>query len=282
MTTIVRRKKLGMSSVREICAASKTGIAWVRNDQQLPEDSIYIRWGCTSNVPAEKTINSAKSIHRVNDKRGFRDALDQHALCPRTWFDAKEVTEGDLPVIVRPAKHAQGRRLHVCNTLGEVVMACARYKDTGYYISKLINKVAEYRVFVIQGKVGWVANKIPGNPNDIAWNVARGGKFENVPWGNWDLGMCERAIEAWKLSGLHFGGVDIMVDESGTPYVLEINSAPSLTSPYRQESTAKTFDWMVTHSTEVSPTFIGKQYGNWRDLIHPGLWPRKREIQVSE
>jgi len=167
--TIIRRRKLGMSSVKGIVAASQTGINWVRSDRRLPQDDLYIRWGCTSDVPARKILNTAKAIHEVNDKGTFRKVLDDAELAPNTWFDWRDVPIQDVNkgVVVRPFKHAQGRRTFLCCNQTEVIRATIRC-GAGYYISTYIKKVAEYRVAVVQGRAVWVAQKTPGNPDDVA------------------------------------------------------------------------------------------------------------------
>ena len=52
-------------------------------------------------------------------------------------------------------------------------------------------------------------------------------------------------MAAAKVSGCDFCGVDVMVDADGKAYVLEVNSAPSQTSEYRQGCVAKAFDYIV-------------------------------------
>ena len=76
-------------------------------------------------------------------------------------------------------------------------------------------------------------------------------------------------IEAFKLSGLDFGGVDVMVDGEGNVSILEINSAPSLTSPYRQSCMAKAFDYIVEHGKEEIPLIEGR--GGYLKFIHPAI-----------
>lgn len=272
MNYILRRRKLGSTSCREIARLSQTGIQCVRNDAVLPEANIVFRWGCTSNVTATTIVNTAEAIHRVSDKRGFRLSLDEHELCPNTWGDVESFLEQapssgtTYPYIVRPSQHAQGKHVILCNTLDEVAIACSRFPS--YYISEYVQKEAEYRVCVVQGRVAWVANKIPANPEDVAWNVALGGRFENVRWDAWPLKAVRIAVEAFNLSGLDFGGVDVMM-RGNEAYVLEINSAPSLTSPYRQEATAKCFDWIVNNGKAHIP--VRAERGGWRKFIHPSL-----------
>ncbi len=272
---ILRRLKLGRTSAAAIAAMSIQNLSVVRNDRlnvsQRQNVDWVIRWGCTSNIPdGVKVLNTAEAIHEVNDKLGFRIKLQEVGLCPDTWFLQTQVQETSYPVIVRPSRHAQGKKLHVCRNVQELRVACQPYLNTGYYISKLINKVAEYRVCVVQGRAVWVAKKTPGNPQDVAWNVARGGRFDNVRWEDWPLKAVKVSIEAFNLSKLDFGGVDVMVDADGKCYVLEINSAPSLTSPYRQKCITKAFDWIISRDNKARIPLITAK-GGYKKFIHPAV-----------
>ncbi len=273
MTTIVRRKKLGLTSVKGITSASEEGIKWATNTLGIPYDNVYIRWGCTSNLPGspdKRVINSAASIHRVANKSMFRRELNDNSLCPTTWWDIRSVTEADYPVIVRTKTHAQGRGLWYCENIEQLQAAC-RKAGGGYYINKYVPKVAEFRVFVLQGRVVWVAEKTPSNSKDIAWNVAKGGRFDNVRWGDWNKDVINNALDSWELTRTHFAGVDVMLAADGGAYCVEANSAPSQTSPYRQGCVAKAFDYMVQHKMYDRRIFEPVVMRRWRDAIHPAL-----------
>jgi len=271
---VLRRRKLGLS-VKHLVAKSQHIDKVVRNDRPLPDDlSLVFRWGTTSNVPCNNVVNTAEAIHRVNDKTGFRSILMQDApdTCPKTYFDFSIHEWLQRPwersLIVRPRTHAQGRHVYLVNNREELEAAIARCGE-GWYASEYINKVAEYRITFVQGRVVWVAQKTPGDPNAIAWNVARGGRFDNVRWDAWPLRAIRVSRDAFLLSGLDFGAVDVMIDAEGRPYVLEINSAPSQTSPYRQECMAKAFDYIVQNGKEAIP--IIAERGGYRKFIHPAL-----------
>ena len=122
----------------------------------------------------------------------------------------------------------------------------------------------------VQGRVVWVAEKTPDDPSDIAWNVARGGRFDNVRWGDWPLRAVRVSREAFLLSRLDFGAVDVMVDAEGECYVLEINSAPSQTSPYRQKCMAKAFDYIMRNENKERIP-VTEARGGWKKFIHPAL-----------
>lgn len=276
MNVLFRRRKLGNGSCRGIAAASTTGLTMLRNDAPFPAGVEYVfRWGCTSNVPENaKVVNSAKAIHWCSNKRQGR--LDMQAAgvnVPQTWaseafrlettWSSRNVPLSDQ-FVARPAAHAQGRQLNVGNFDTLQVYP-------GGYVSRLINKVAEYRVMVICNRVAWVAKKTPGNPEDVAWNVARGGRFDNVRWGDWPMAAVKEALAAAKVSGADFCGVDVMMDAEGKAYVLEVNSAPSQTSEYRQKCVAKCFDYIVGHGKDHFPDINWSPRTSWKSTIHPSL-----------
>jgi D-alanine-D-alanine ligase-like ATP-grasp enzyme len=89
-------------------------------------------------------------------------------------------------------------------------------------------------------------------------------------WKAWPITVIEAAYKAYKLSGLYLGGVDVMVDKDGRSYILEINSAPSHTSPYRKQCTTKCIDYGITYKNfaHLPPDENFKKYGKW---IHPAL-----------
>ena len=271
---ILRRRRLGSTSCREISRNSSNNIFVIRNDSnninQIRTDDLVIRWGCTSNINTDSVINTSMAIHEVNNKLEFRRLLNEHELCPATAFNCP-TPDFPFPVIIRPSRHAQGRNLQVCNTEEELLNSRIRLRGN-YYVSELINKVAEYRVFVAHGRAVWVANKIPGNPEDVAWNVARGGRFENVRWYDWPLKAVKTSIEAFNLTSLDFGGVDVMVDSGGNCFVLEINSAPSLTSPYRQACTAKVMDYFINNGKDRIGLITER--GGYKKFIHPAVCNR--------
>lgn len=281
MFYILRRKGLGLGSTKAIKELSQHKITVIKHTQgfhHFSDNDNILRWGCTAPITtslnSNPTLNSCIAIHTVNNKSFFRQTLQLQAphLIPKTWFNYED-TEITYPCILRPQTHAQGKNLFFCEEKKDLEFHLSHnpiFPNTNYYISEYIPKVAEYRVCFIQGLVTWVAKKTPKNPQDIAWNVAKGGKFENVNWKAWPIDVIETAYQAYIISGLYLGGVDVMVDEKGRSYVLEINSAPSHTSPYRQSCTTKCIDYGITHNmfNHLQPNDNFKKYSKW---LHPAL-----------
>lgn len=285
MNVLLRRRKLGKGSCAGIASVSRTGLRTVRSwADTIPMTAEYVfRWGCTASLGLEglghqfTVVNTAKAIHWCSDKRASRLAMQEAGVSvPATWgvnADGSVMAgRGDIrvgvPKVVRPVTHAQGRHLYVLDQFSEAIAKCMDIG--GGYISAFIPKVAEFRVAVVQNRVAWIAEKTPGNPEQVAWNVAQGGKFTNVKWGEWPVRVALEALKAANVSGCDFCGVDVMVTEDGTPYVLEVNSAPSLTSPYRQQCFAKCFDYIVEHGKATFPDVSGGAT-TWKDIIHPAV-----------
>jgi len=82
------------------------------------------------------------------------------------------------------------------------------------------------------------------------------------------------AMQAYALSGLDFGEVDVIVDELGVAFVLEINTAPSVTSAYDSGCFAKVFDHIAVNGKAAH--WCGGD--NWRDFIHPVMSSEARNL----
>jgi len=68
----------------------------------------------------------------------------------------------------------------------------------------------------------------------------------------------------------------MMSHAEGDVYVLEINSAPSLTSPYRQQCFARAFDYIIKNDKERIPLI--PQRGGYLKFIHPAVEPKAKLV----
>lgn len=286
----LRRRRLGAGSTAgiigaltnaQLIAEGETRVvrSWEAEDMaSIRADDVVVRWGCTAAIPNQPShvSNSAESIHWCADKRSGRwDMQIAGVPVPQTWLHYNDVPDDIIRegVVMRPRTHSQGRQLYVCRTYNEMHDAFHALGNPtdAYYISSLIPKVAEYRVFCMLNRAVWVARKTPGNPDDVAWNVARGGRFDNVRWDEWPKAVIIAALQAAAVSGTEFCGVDVMVDAEGLPYVLEVNSAPSQTSPYRQQCVARAFAYHYTQGWNRFPDVEDGPRRTYRSYIHPSL-----------
>ena len=267
---ILRRRGLGATSCKGIVRnlTHHDGVI-IRNDKPQEELDILVRWGTTSNYPsARRTLNKAEAIRAVNDKPSARLVMmEAGVMVPKTWLSVEEIES--WPVIARPKHHSQGKKLWVCHSREE-----AQGLEGDLYFSEYIRKEEEFGVFIFDNRVTSMIQKVPKTQeaaDAIAWNVAQGThKFVNLRWEQWNLPAAIEALKAARaFPDLTFGRVDV-ISKNGQPYVLEVNSAHSLTSPYRQQTFAKTLEWTADNGG-VENTLDLSSARTYKYIIHPAL-----------
>lgn len=268
---ILRRRKLGITSCKEIKKFSKykDSIQVIRNDKKIPTDTdLLIRWGTTSQFPSKRTLNKAESIRNIGNKYKSRLMLQEAGVSVPTLYE--NLDEIVYPVIAREHYHSQGKKLFLCNNRQELNKALDELNT--YYISEYIPKEKEFGVFIFDNRVTCVIEKVKKNEEDdgVAWNVSQGNyAFEYLNWSDWSIKICKEALRAAKPFNIDFCRVDIMVKD-GIPYVLELNSAHSLTSEYRQEVFAKALDYYIENG-KVKNELDLEEPMSYKTLIHPAL-----------
>lgn len=267
---ILRRRGLGNTSCRAIKQNSKHQIDIIRNDK-IPNEQydLIVRWGTITNINAKKILNETPSINKANNKYISRKLmLDYGVSCP-------QLTE-ETPCIIRPHHHSQGKQLYYCTTQQEVEQAKVKLKN--YYSSEYIAKDEEWGVFVFNGRVTGMIKKTPKTQtakNSIAWNVSQGSHvFENIRWDDWNIEVAKQGLKAAAAVGLDFGRVDIMVKDN-IPYVLEVNSAHSMTSEYRQQTFTKCLDYFIENGNVKNELNLD-ECKTYKSIIHPALRENKK------
>ena len=259
---------------RWVAEASKKGKIQILRDTQVtgPINGTVIRWDSTKAVQADKELNRAEAVKLSRNKRDSR--LKMVGLAPTTWTSwLRERKEYTYPCIVRARRHHAAQKFYVCNNLKEVEKALSRCGYQKWYISPLISKKLEYRVFVFQGRVVKVVRRWHDDPNQVAWNIANGGKSVRVVRESWPLGVCYAAIKAGDRIGLDWYAADVILDQNDHPYVLELNTAPGLGVDKTMKRMARVFVWA---SENGSPKAVEK-FVSWKDLIHPRLFDETEE-----
>lgn len=279
MAYILTTPNMGENSLPII--KDQFGIPFYTNDQPRPNDPLVIRWGCRSAVNTDNTINKAKAIKKAYDKGHMRKTLCDNGLAMETYTDFLEwLRKGSTgPFLVRPIHHSRSVDMHVAEAPRDVLKAIDKIKEDGedYYISKVIDKKAEYRVFVANNRIAWVIKKHPGDPNSISWGCVIQGTFEYIPWPEWPLNVCTVALKSMKHTGLDFGAWDIIVGKDDSIFALEVNTAPHL-GPYYAKTVGKALKWMIDQKNngadidlpDIFPLSLENEK-NWKRFMHPAL-----------
>lgn len=210
-------------------------------------DKIIIRWGNRIEIDTTGSVvyNKAKAIEKATDKKETRRILAEAGISvPRAVTPICDNI--NYPVIARPSVHAKGRNFIILKNVNEFQRHFDNNEHRGWYYSEFVDKVKEYRVHCAHGRIlNYLEKPNPGN-GQIAWNRALNGEaFTNVKWSDYDSRIALECLKAVKAIGLDFAGVDVIVDAQGNPYILELNTSPTLnSSEYSMQRYAKYFDWL--------------------------------------
>lgn len=195
-------------------------------------------------------LNSPEMVKESSNKKKARKKfLKVDVPSPKLYLYSSDVKKEDLPVIGRTSYHSKGKGFWFCKTLHEVQRAVDRGAT---HFLEFISKTREYRVHTfIKNKYLEVSReeRIPNHFVSIkisekVW-TGQGIPDPYAPQKNHDfgwsfLGQQNRRVEeldvvrhsakqAIAALGMDFGAVDVMYKlRNKLPYVLEVNSTPSL------------------------------------------------------
>jgi ribosomal protein S6--L-glutamate ligase len=181
-----------------------------------------------SGVPV---VNPAKSCEIAVDKFLCTARLVAANIpVPRTFVaqSADEAVNGfdqlGGDVVLKPLFGSEGRGLVrlTDRDLAHRAFSLTERLDGAIYIQEFIDHGdADYRVLIIGNKSWAVRRRHPAG--DWRTNVSRGAIAEHCEL---DDSLIQLAFEAVKATGVLIAGVDIMLDRTGKPYVIEVNAVP--------------------------------------------------------
>lgn len=228
-------------------------------NQVLSDNSSkVINWGnCIFSNDGYFDMNRPSSIHLASNKKLGRRILQNAGVeVPFTVFPSANIA-GSLagltyPVIARPSHHHGGQNFHKLDNF-EALLAFLWGKNADdWYVSNLFQKTNEYRFHVGHNRILFV-NEKPLVAGEIRANQAVNHQSWRVlKWSEYSTGILANAsrvaIRAMDALGLEYGAVDLMVNANdGSCAVCEVNTSPSINTPYSSEKYAQYFDWVIRH-----------------------------------
>lgn len=202
--------------------------------QHNPDDHLVINWGGTACPEYENMLNNPKAVQIASNKLLCAKVFERYGVVmPYTMFNKADAlnwlqnNDGAIVYCRTILNGSSGAGIVVATKPEELV-------DCKLYTAGITGKRREYRVHVFDGKVIHLQQK----KRRDGWkdNAEYNGEVRNLK-GGWVFTMdnvelkeeaTKSAIEAVKVLGLDFGGVDIVVDSKGVAFVIEVNTACGL------------------------------------------------------
>lgn len=207
-------------------------------------DTILARWGTGREegidmAPFSRVLNKGRSINRNVNKLLSLKIMKAARISVPDFFERKEDITS-FPVLGRDSHHHGGTDVVIIN--GSNMSPIWRYNrlsnipNKNFY-TKIIQSREEFRVHVFLGNVIRVTKKVYRGQTrngeiveakSIIRNDTYGWGHANVDIANLPRTHVDISIAALRALDLDFGAVDLIVDLSGRPYILEVNTAPHL------------------------------------------------------
>jgi len=180
-------------------------------------------------------INESVAISRSRDKLRSMQLLSRKGIgMPRTGFanrpdNIKDLIKnvGGAPVVIKLLEGTQGIGVVLADTAkaAESIIEAFMGLKANILVQEFIKEAggADIRCLVIGGRVV-AAMKRQGAEGEFRSNLHRGGSAAVVKLTKEER---ETAVNAAKIMGLNFCGVDLLRSENG-PMVMEVNSSPGL------------------------------------------------------
>jgi len=153
-------------------------------------------------------------------------------FCPKETIllKYKQICEDiGLPLVFKHLHLQRGSGVFLIKEASQIPEILKDFPSGDFMFQKLSDNVHEYRVLVLNGKIGAYEEKIKTDKNEFRSNVHLGAleKFFDVNSISSDIK--EISIKAAKVLGIEVAGVDILVDGKGKAWLIEVNRGPGLT-----------------------------------------------------
>jgi hypothetical protein len=191
-----------------------------------------IRWGSYKPLPKKttgKVLNSKTAVQLASDKaKSLKVMKAADVNIPPTWLGTGPVPDDIIyPCLGRQDKHSHGSDIVLCLRKFDVEVSIE--KGCTHWTA-FIPVAREFRIHIFDGYPIKISEKMLTDKSKFVpyiRNFETGWTFHNpkvpVP-----KGTKLEAIGAVEALGLTFGAVDVVVDEHGDSFVLEVNTAPGL------------------------------------------------------
>lgn len=207
-----------------------SGSTWDDNG----EYEVLIRWGCRRPVASHglTVLNTNSAIRATSNKFEALSRLDDAGISvPSFTTDEDEIGMTvehtvNYPALGRDSSHSQGSDIDLILQQRDIEL-----EGRSHHYVEYKPVAAEFRLHVFNGTVIMVHEKRlrTEESNSEPWmrNTDAGWVFV-MPRSEVRDSTQQLAIDAAEELGLQFGAVDLIRDETGDEYVLEVNTAPAL------------------------------------------------------
>ena len=174
--------------------------------------------------------NDGKAIERTVDKGMTSFLLQQQGVStPSTWVCesrnlahqtmTQEIISRHAQLVIKPLFGSQGQGVRLVDSK-KLPLPMDAFVDGVFYMQQYIEASSDYRVFIINNQVVAAMQR-----TGETWlhNVAQGAHCKKIE----EKDVLEVALQAALALDIAYCGVDVIRDQTGKCWVLEVNSVPA-------------------------------------------------------
>ena len=178
--------------------------------------------------------NDGKAIERTVDKAMTSFLLQQNGVAtPKTWvcesrnlahqIMAHEIITANSQLVIKPLFGSQGQGVRLVDA-NKPPLPMDTFVDGVFYLQSFVKATHDYRVFVVNNQAVAAMQR-----TGETWlhNVAQGAKCENILDKSAEADVLTIALQAASALDIAYCGVDVIRDENGKLFILEVNSIPA-------------------------------------------------------
>ena len=199
-------------------------------DKDLPLAQSLEMWGV-------RIYNNSKAIEVCDSKILTHLTLAEHSInMPKTIFaplvfttctETNDVFLNNLlkvigfPIVIKESSGSFGQQVYLAHDLDELRAIRKKLLYIPHLYQEFISSSAgkDVRVIILNGKV--IASMLRHNEHDFRSNIELGGDNEKVEL---TKEFSDIALNAAKIIGLEFCGIDLLFGKNGQPILCEVNS----------------------------------------------------------
>lgn len=152
--------------------------------------------------------------------------------CHRSLVNAKAeviINQLGLPLVAKEISSHRGEGVVLVNSKQDLAEVIIRRPDKNFIFQQYVPTQEEYRVLVLGETIGAFEKKTPTVKGEFRGNVALGAKEEFYEPDSIPDDYKAICLKAARVVGIQIAGVDLLVDNSDKPWVLEVNRGPGFT-----------------------------------------------------
>lgn len=142
-----------------------------------------------------------------------------------------------LPIVAKDLFSQRGRGVFLIKEKKDFGGLLVKFPVKKFLFQKYISKKEEFRVLVLNDRIGSYERKTSTDPNEFRNNVSLGAKEDFMEICSISEEVKQISIKSAKVLKIEVAGVDITVDVNGKAWVLEVNRGPGFT--YKSEESCE-------------------------------------------